>query len=326
MITPDLVVHAGLPYCGARMLHVALSRLQPQLRAHGVAYVAWADGALETIATERERACTAGRTWRTTLVCAPTLALDHDLCADGAAQRLDEVADVARADCVRVVLHVQRQDRLLELAYLHRLHAGAHHAFGAQFPDPAAAVPDYAELVRRLGAVPAVADVVVAPAEHGVHAPAEFVDGFLDTVDLRGQLAIRGPLKPYRTYSRQGVALALAMNPLLETERERVRVHRMLIGTFEAADDADARVLPDDERATILAAYRDANVAFFRQYLPDLPEDGYADDAATAALVSAASARPPGSSAPSCAGRRCSGRGWRDRLTATAGRGPGRRA
>lgn len=319
----DLVLHIGMQQSGANMLQRALSRLRPQLRTHGVAFIGhchiadfehlagWrcrdeADPAqaeaferelVDVVAHEQKRIADAGGMARGPVL----IASDHLVgaanltAADETAFRPNATAAVAHvitalgAERVRLVLHAHRQDRLMEFCYLHEIQMGRHHAFDDQFPRRFEPLLDYTDLIARLGALPGVVDIRVRPFELIGAGPRAFVEDFLGTLDLAGVLDLDGvtdDLRPYHVYSRRGLRIALAMNPQLETARERVLVRQFLLRNFAAEDDRWSRFMPKGERRRILAAYRDANRRLFQRHMPDLPEDSYDSNAATARLGS----------------------------------------
>jgi hypothetical protein len=283
----DLVLHVGLPHTGAPMLQRALGRLHDQLRARGVAYLG-GESSTELPALIAAERATGGRAIRTMLISCADLAWTPALDDAGCEDRVGQVIAAARAQRTQIELHVQRQDRLLEFAYLHAIESGARHTFEEQFPDTADPVLDYARLVRRLAAIPRVTEVVVRPFEFVRAGAPSFVDDVLDSVGLKGAIDLRrlaSKLPPYLVCSRQGLALAHVLNPLLETPDESERLRQFLIDTFGTSEYEDSRVIPDGLRASILDAYGEANRKFFRRHLPDLPEDSYADDVRTDLLA-----------------------------------------
>lgn len=206
---------------------------------------------------------------------------------DGHAHALvDEAVQAAGGRSACVLLEVCRQDQLIESAYLRRVHAGDHHPFAEQFPELDRHTVDYGALADGLAALPGVERVVALPLElAGAGRPA-YAAHALEALGVGHDLEVlRTALAPRRDYTRQGLDLALAMNPLLGTTEERHVLHEMLMQNFAAADGQRARVLADDARAAIVARHRDVNAAFFRTWLPSLPPDSYSGDEDTATLA-----------------------------------------
>src|SRR5699024_6755404 len=117
--------------------------------------------------------------------------------------------------------------------------------------------------------------------------PVAFVDDFLDIIGLKGALdlnVVGTDLSPHRVYSRRGLELALAMNPHLETRQDRRLVRDFLLENFAAPDERHSRFISKRARQRILDAYAEQNCHLFRTHMPDLPEDSYASDEATARL------------------------------------------
>ncbi|MGH3098006.1 MAG: hypothetical protein ACRDMV_18650 [Streptosporangiales bacterium] len=316
----DAVLHIGMQQSGARMLQRALSRLRPQLRAHGITYIGqerigglthaagWASDAAadagqapafarelaDAVTRERAEVVAAGGTPGTVLVSSDHLVGRENIGpGDGSGFRPQTVPAVAQviealgAARIRIVLYVQRQDRLLEYSYLREVQKGRHHDFATQFPYRLRPVVDYVELVERVQALPQVTDVTVRPIELAAAGRAAFVDDFLSAVGLGGLfdlVAVVADLSVHRVYSRRGLRIALAMNPHLDDAQERAQVRDFLLEHFAAADQRACRFMPTRVRQRILDCYRDRNELLFHRYLPDLPPDSYADDASTARL------------------------------------------
>lgn len=325
---PGLVLHIGMQQSGATMLQRALSRLRPQLRARGVAYVghgriseldhvagwdagtdaddsqaqAFARELAETVEHERRKVAETNPDGAGTVL----LSSDH-LVGAGNIDRSDatvfrpravpatsQVIRALRAERVRLVLYTQRQDRLMEFCYLREIQNGRHHGFARQFPDRFAPVLDYADLIERLRGLPEVVDITVRPFELIDADRRAFVDDFLGVVGLQGALdlaTVGTDLSPHRVYSRRALKIALGMNPHLDIRRERRLLREFLLANFAAQDDRQSRFLPKRARQRILDAYREQNRQLFRRYMPDLPEDSYDDNDATARLATVL--RPP---------------------------------
>ena len=317
----DLVLHVGMPRASS-IVGPALRRLQPQLRAHGVAYLdgaqlellphatGWnrdrltrrkhrADFRHELAALARAEQQRAGSLWRRRQV--PVVVAGDQLLGRGDIGRRDaeqlrpyatdavsQVVKALSARNVQIMVHTHRQDRLLELAYLRRVCSGQHAAIEEYFPDVFEPVLDYRDLVTRLRSVPHVSDVVVRPvelADAGVHA---FVHDVLDIFGLRDTLdlyVIGQDLCVYPpVYSAQGAALARAMNPLVQGA-EFTLLQEFLTESYSApVEYGPPEILDPDARARMLASYAESNRLLFGEYMPDLPTDSYADDVATFAL------------------------------------------
>lgn len=328
MAGAELVLHAGVPQTASGVLQRALSRLRPQLRRHGVAFVGhralsklesldgWAcrDGAdpaasdafereVDTL-VQREQAAAARQHdgVRATLIAsdhllgARNLGYHDERCfRPHAAAATSQIIRAVGADRVRVVLHTRRQDRLMELAYLRAVQNGATHALERQFPARFEPRLDYHELAGRLEGLAAVEEVRVRPVERvgagaaGLAADVLAALGLHDRLDLA---PVGSDLAPAPVYSHRAMRLALDVNPHLETDAERRRVRRFLLEHFPADDDAGTRVLAEPDRRRVLEAYAAANRGLFERYLPDLPPDAYASDDATAELAAAGGLAP----------------------------------
>lgn len=324
MRAPELVLHAGFPQTGVTMLQRALCRLRPQLHRHGIGLV---DGSslaeLENVegwrckrttdpaaarAFEREFAelvdeeeaevarQSASGVHKLVVSSAHLVGRQNVNRRDGRPFRRFAVPAVAQAiraldpSRVQLALYTRRQDRLMEFCYLREIQKGRAHMFGRQFPHRFEPVLDYHELLGRLESLSEVEDVRVRPFELVGSSAARYADDFLTTVGLDGQLDLAPlgtDLTPYRVYSRQALRIAIDVNPLLESERDRRLVRDFLIERFPGTDDETTRFLPAYERARILNSYAGANRDLFERYMPDLPPHAYASDEATDRLAAA---------------------------------------
>jgi hypothetical protein len=324
----DLVLHVGMPKATS-ILRPALQQLQPQLRAHGIAYLdgeqltrlphapgwnrdgftrpkqaaAFGNELADLARTEQQRA--GGQSLRRQV---PVVVASDDLLGRGELGRRDsaqlrpyatravrQVIKALGARKVQVVLHTQRQDRLLELAYLRWLSAGHEESIESYFPALGEPVIDYGDLVHRLRALPRVSDVVVRPvelADAGVHA---FVNdtlallGLGDALDLHVVSADLFAHPP--VLSGQGAALARAMHPLV-SGAEFSLVQEFLSDRYSApAEYGLPEILEPEVRARMLATYAEPNRALFKSYMHDLAANSYEDDVATFALGNVL--RPP---------------------------------
>lgn len=321
MRAPELVLHVGFQQTGVTMLQRALCRLRPQLHRHGIGLL---DGSslagLESVegwqckktdpkaarAFEREfaelvaeeeaevaRQC-AGGVRRLVVSSAHLLGRQNVNRRDGRPFRRLAVPAVAQAiralgpPRVRVVLYTRRQDRLMEFCYLREIQKGRAHTFGRQFPHRLEPVFDYHELLGRLESLAEVEEVRVRPFELVGSSAARYTDDFLTALGLDGQLDLAPlgtDLAPYRVYSRQALRIALDINPLLESDRDRRLVRDFLIERFPGTDEDATRFLPTYERARILDSYAQVNRDLFERYMPDLPPHAYASDEATDRLA-----------------------------------------
>ena len=317
----DLVLHVGVPKASS-VIGPALQLLQPQLRAHGVAYVdgeqisslphvaGWhrdriarpkqaEDFAQELAALVHDEQTRAGNRWRRRPV--PAVVVSDQLLGWGDIGRRDSqrlrpyarravrhVIEAVAARDVLIVLHTQRQDRLLELAYLRWLSEGHDAAIESYFPAMNEPVLNYGELVTRLRSVPHVSDVVVRPVElldAGVHA---FVNDALGLVGLRDELdlhVVRADLfvRP-QVYSAQGAALARALNPLVRGA-DFSAVQEFVSENYSApAEYGPPEIIEPDARARMLDSYSETNRALFATHMPDLPSNSYDGDTPTFAL------------------------------------------
>jgi hypothetical protein len=320
----DLVLYVGMPQASS-VLGPAFRQLQSQLRARGVAYLDGAQllglphapgwnhdrithpdqaGAFEgeLAAFARDERHRAGSLWRRRDV--PLLIVSDQLLGQGdigrrdterlrpyATRGLRQVINALQAQNVQIVLHTQRQDRLLELAYLRWLSDGHAATISAYFPNLFQPVLDYGKLLDRLKVVPGVSSVIVRPvelADAGVHA---FVNDALDPVGLRDLLdmhVVRTDLFSRPTvYSEQGAALARAVNPLVRGAEFEV-VRKYLHDTYSAQLEYGLpEILEPDARDRMLSAYAEPNRRLFSTYMPDLPVSSYDNDVETFALGNA---------------------------------------
>ena len=293
----------GLRHCGLQVLERGLARLRPQLHAHGVAFAGSTEvgsrplasrleGLVTLVAEERARA--ANRTGGCAVVVGEDLLGQALGAGDCAAFRPDaetavgELIAALDAQRARVVLYVRRQDRLQELSYLDAVAGGATATFDQQFPCAHEAAFDYAALAERLAGVAGVADVRVRPVELLGAGAGGFLHDFVSALQINATLDLTGAgddRSGFRVLSTRGRDVALAMYPEVDTDDERALVRGFLLEHLATDDDQATRVLSDDERRRILDAYSAVNRKLFAAWMPDLGEDAYDSDAATARLA-----------------------------------------
>jgi hypothetical protein len=296
---PTLLLHVGAPRTATASVHAALNAVGDRLRRRGVVVV---DGAAlapalraarqrdvaDVIRGEVERA--GGANAETIVVSTPCLLGDAPIGpADTERFRpdleaiFDQVVAAVGPGEVRVALVTRRQDRLIESAYAGEVQRGAHHGWQDQFPFldvPRLSFCDLADRLRAAGAT----SVRVRPYEvagAGRHAVLlEVLRSLGLPIDVDPD-ALRRHLGRNHGYSAMALRLALVMNPLLDTERERRWVREFLRREFGCPPYEPARFLTDDERASILEIYRSDNQRLFREHMSDLPPSSYESDSAT---------------------------------------------
>lgn len=341
MAAPGLVLHVGFQQTGATMLRRALTRLRPQLSRHGIGLVdhralaklagvdgwrrseapdpgcveAFERGVTELAEAEAHAVSRAAGQMHTIVVSSDHLLGRANLDARDERlfrpQAVPSVAQVIRAlggSHARLVLYVRRQDRLMEACYLRALGNGSTCRIEHKFPHRFEPVLDYHELIERLEGVPEVTDVRVRPFELVASSATDYVGDILGALGLSGRLdltPVGNDLTPYRLYSDRSAAIALDVNPHLESPRERRLVRDFLIEQYPGTDDSSTRVLPAGDRREVLAAYATVNRRLFERWMPDLAGDSYDSDEATARLIASggSSAPPPAAGAPGRRGR-----------------------
>ncbi len=326
----DLVLHVGMPRSSA-IVGPALRRLRPQLRARGVAYIGgaeigrlpgaegWLRGPAATRESdafvrqlaayaEREKHA-AGGLWRRDTI--PVVVAGDELLGlrdlghhdlerfrPNAVRSVAQVAQALSAHRIRILLHTHRQDRLIELAYARWLRSGRHGTIEDFFPAVYRPVVDYGDLIARLRTVPQVVDVVARPVEIADAGAQAFVNDTLDAIGLRDSLDLSAmgaemPVHP-PMYSSRGVALANAMNPLVDDLDQLALVRTFLTRSHSAQlEYGTPEILDPASRSRILAAYDDANRRLFAEHMPKFRCDGYADDVATFDLANTLGQPPP---------------------------------
>lgn len=315
MTLPDLVLHVGMPQTSGTMLQRALTRMRPQLREHGVAYLShdaimqfanvhgWlanpkpvpsrAGAFEEELAAARERACRETREASTDGAVHTVLLSSHGLLGRAhvgrpdasqfrpqAVPAIEQTIRALGAETVRLVCHVRRQDELMEYSYMQEVMGGRHHSFAHQFPYQFEPALNYVDLIERISAIDAVTETTVFAFERTRYRLREALDELLGTVNLAGRLdgEAAGRLSLGRIYSSRGMRVALGMNPYLDWSEERGLVRDFVLRTFPANHRDDSRFLDAATRRRILEVYASSNQTLFSRYLPELPADTYVDD------------------------------------------------
>lgn len=320
----ELILHGSLEPTGTASLQHSLSRLRPQLARRGVAYLddsqlaalpsitGWANGAhqrpaeaesfnqelAELIEVATSQAELRSKSAVRMVVLSSDRLLgrrtvgpaDADLLRPWAEPAISQLVKASGASSVRIILQIRRQDRLMERCYQDQIRIGGWHEFAEQFPYGERLVLDYRALLARLRAIPGITSLTVQPAELATVSEIAVAQNFLALAGISEPIRLHQGLRnqwtpmPPTAYTALGLTIAVALNQHLDTDVERARVRRFLSNRHPATTDEDARFLPDETRADIVARYRQANEQLFASELPELPADSYSTDAGTEAL------------------------------------------
>jgi hypothetical protein len=145
----------------------------------------------------------------------------------------------------------------------------------------------YTELIETVWDVPTVTKVTIRPFETigaGAHA---FVADFFDLVGQRQLVETLDPdvFRPSNpSYTEPALRAAMALNPLLDTDKQLKRVRRFLRRLFPQESYPKPQLLGDEERQALLERYRPENERLFSRYLPEYPVDAYWNEASLARL------------------------------------------
>jgi hypothetical protein len=316
----DLVLHVGMQQCGATMLQRALASLRPQLRSAGFGFVSHGtlaavtniDGWMARSEPQSDRAtgfveevaALVDEELSKVQVVHPDdgtvlISSDHLLGSDNlgptdlielrprAVAAIEQMISAVDTKRVTVVLHTQRQDRLMEFCYLREVMAGAYHHVDAQFPGLMSAELDYVDLIHRIENIARVDRVVVRPYELIGAGSKVFVADFLRAVGAPSTIAVdeSAGLTPRVAYTPQGLQLARAMNPHLDDATERKRVRNFLRANYATEDETLCEVFTYSERTELLARHSERNEELFRTWLPEFPSQSYARTDTTAAIA-----------------------------------------
>ena len=309
---PRLVLHCGIHKTGTTTLQVALESLRAQLRAHGVALITisqmkkmqhdqgWAayrkgphlksplwTAEFRTLVTDEMAAVEreSGRPADQVLVTNERMVgarmpstVDHPIFRPLAERAIGQVLASLEPDEVHVALYTRRQDRLIESCYLWEVQKGLSHTVREQFPFIDEPVMRFSELAERLTAIPGVSSIRVRPFETIAAGSLAYLDDFLGNVGLQGALDLSvfdGDPSANRSYSQKALDVALALNPFLETNKQRNATRQFLKQAFPVGRHPAAAILSEEERLHLIDIYRDDNERLFRTWMPDLPADSY---------------------------------------------------
>jgi len=310
---PRLVLHVGIHKTGTTTLQVALRSLRPQLRRHGVALItieqmkklphedAWAArrsrnpvlapkfrAELRALVDEEISAIEkTGASIRTVLISNERMVGarmpsegDSPVFRPKTEDAINEVIDAIEPGEVEVTLYTRRQDRLMESCYLWEIQKGLSHSIHDQFPYMDEPVMSYFELASRILAIPRVGDIRVRPFEMIKQGSLAYLDDFLTVVDLKGSLdysEFEEDPAANLSYSQQALDIAMMINPLLDTRKQKNSVRRFLKSHFPIGEYPSAQILSAEERLRLIELYRGDNERLFATFMPDLPADSYSE-------------------------------------------------
>jgi hypothetical protein len=318
---PRLVLHVGIHKTGTTTLQIALETLRKQLRAKGVALITIsqmkklpheADWGIRRTADQKESGefrgellelvereigrvqRKSGEPVRQVLITNERM-VGARMPSEGDSPRFRPAAEAAISDIiaavdpeeVHVALYTRRQDRLMESCYLWEVQRGRSHSITDQFPFLEEPVMTFSTLAERIKGIPRITSLRVRPFEiigGGTHA---YLDDFLSNLGMRGELDFsRLGTNPMAnvSYSHRALEVARLVNPLLDTPEQRTATRRYLKSMFPTGMYPPAKILADDQRERIIAAYRIDNERLFATWMPGLPVDAYSTPEGTARL------------------------------------------
>lgn len=316
------MLHVGIHKTGTTTLQVALNSLRPQLRQHGVALItieqmkrlphedAWAArhsrnpvlaprfrAELRSLVDEEIEAVEkTGASVRSVLISNERLVGarmpsegDSPVFRPKTVDAINEVIDAVEPGEVDATLYTRRQDRLMESCYLWEIQKGLSHSIHDQFPYMDEPVISYFELASRILAIPRVGEIRVRPFETIKQGSLAYLDDFLTVVDLNGSLdysEFEEDPAANLSYSQQALDIALMINPLLETRKQKSSVRKFLKTQFPIGEYPSAQILTAEERMGLIELYRGDNERLFATFMPELPADSYSELGKDAQLAS----------------------------------------
>lgn len=159
----------------------------------------------------------------------------------------------------RVIYYIRNQAEFLESYYLQTIHEGSY----AKFDDWVGGIdlndlswgPLVASLRRSFGSDRvAIADFAYIAAGQNA-----FIESFLDLVKPGHGIVPMYSAKRNLSISQQGLEIALAINPLLESASERKATRKFLQRHYNNSDSARPHLLTVDQRSELESRYKDEN-------------------------------------------------------------------
>lgn len=312
----NLTLHIGLQKTGTTLIQRSLRKLAPEMREKGTIYI----DRLDMLALDHLRGWSAfvknkpelrhdfmsgmreladqrnsGR-WkkaRHILISNESLVGTHSPnyrrpFRPNAEAAIQDLIETFEPKSTRLLLYVRRQDRLIESAYMQRIHAGKSYSFGKflkQFDE--GPIMDYGNLASRLEALETVTEVITRPFETIGSGAVPFVTDFLRAAGMKNidVISLDEMEQSNPSYTEPAYQAALTINRLVRKMHVRAEVRAFLKRLFPVEDYPKPVFFNDEQRQQCLDLYRDSNEEFFRKYHPELPHDVYSTDAATKQLA-----------------------------------------
>jgi hypothetical protein len=319
-----LTLHIGLQKTGTTLIQRSLRKLRPVLRNHGIIYIDRSDinglnslrgwvafnktkpelrpafiRELGELVSEKIEQASGVSPVRHVLISnealvgfnSPNYRLPFRPKAELA---ILEFMEALAPEDTRLVLYVRRQDRLIESAYMQRIHAGRAFTFEeylARIDD--GPIIDFENLVERLEKLPTVTKVTTRPFEFIGAGNVPFVADFLDAAGLPDvDLSPIADLpRSNPSYTGPAYQCALTINRHVSGRNQRAQVRKFLKDLFPVGEYPSAVLFQEAERQACLDTYREVNESFFRRRHPELPPDVYSTPEATEYLARHLSAR-----------------------------------
>ena len=319
-----LTLHIGLQKTGTTLIQRSLRKLRPALRHHGIIYIdrsdihrlnslrGWAAfhrtrpelrsafiRELGELVSEKTERAPDVSSIRHVLISnealagfsSPNFKLPFRPKTELAI--LDFMEALAPED-TRLVLYVRRQDRLIESAYMQRIHAGKSFTFEeylARIDD--GPIIDFENLVLRLERLPTVTKVTTRPFEFIGAGNVPFVADFLDAAGMPNlDLSPIADLpRSNPSYTGPAHQCALTINRHVSAKNQQAQVRKFLKHLFPVGEYPSAVLFQEAERQACLDTYREVNERFFRRRHPELPPDVYSTPQATEYLATFLSSR-----------------------------------
>jgi hypothetical protein len=152
----------------------------------------------------------------------------------------------------RIVFYVRPQEAFIESYYLQTIHQGKFHSFNEWYQGIDEASLRWMPVVDALDRVFGPENVAVGDFGEIAEGQGEFLRTFMRRARLPEPVSVDYAPVRNASVSARGLELALAMNPHLETLRERRAARRFLQGTFSNRTGERARPMPDDVRTALV--------------------------------------------------------------------------
>lgn len=203
-----------------------------------------------------------------------------------ASRRVHSIIRALRPATASLFVHTFRQDRLLYEIQSSQVRVGGSRDIVAEAAETEGLPLSMNRLLESLTDTRSVDEVHARPSELLAVGDRALIADFLQSLGIDGVEAPESSrFQGESPWSTRAMAMAMAVNPHLETARDHRLVHHFIQSLIPVNEGEAVRAGPRPATRAVLERYADDNRAAFRRWMPDLPDNAYSSESATEEMV-----------------------------------------